>query len=199
MMPASETVARGTEPKPVTPQPPEASQDIVEDTFCDDMIALIPSLRAFARGLCRNRDLADDLVQEAMMRGWAAQKTFTPGTNLRAWMFTILRNHFYGLARKKKRETELDPEVAEQTLVQKATQEDGLNLDDVDRAMARLPAHQAEILWLIAGAGLSYEEAASVVGCTMGTVKSRLNRARAAVREIIEDPGRVELTPRHVA
>lgn len=162
----------------------EAPEDFAG--FRDDMVALIPSLRAFARGLCRNRDLADDVVQEAMMRAWAARETFRPGSNFRAWMFTILRNEFFSVVRKRKRETSLDPEFAEATLVQEATQEGGLHLDDVDRAMAKLPAHQAEVLWLIAGAGLSYDEAASVVGCGIGTVKSRLNRARAAVRDMID-------------
>jgi RNA polymerase sigma-70 factor (ECF subfamily) len=101
-------------------------------------------------------------------------------------MFTILRNEFYSVARKRKREAPLDPQFAEETLVQQATQEGGLHLDDIDRAMALLPAHQAEILWLIGGAGLSYEDAAEVVGCGMGTVKSRLNRARAAIKDIID-------------
>jgi RNA polymerase sigma-70 factor (ECF subfamily) len=167
-----------------------------QDNFRDDMIALIPSLRAFARGLCRDRTLADDLVQEAVMRAWAAQDSFTPGSNFRAWMFTILRNHFFGVARKAKRETSLDPEFAEQTMVQQATQEHGLALEDVDRAMAQLPPHQAEILWLIAGAGLTYEDAAEVVGCGIGTVKSRLNRARAAVKTILEGPSDATLVPR---
>lgn len=167
--------------------------DCIEDAeleavavFRNDMLALIPSLRAFARGLCRNRDLADDVVQEAMMRAWAARETFKPGSNFRAWMFTIVRNEFFSVVRKRKRETSLDPEFAAATLIQEATQEGGLHLDDVDQAMAKLPAHQAEVLWLIAGAGLSYDEAAVVVGCGIGTVKSRLNRARTAVREMID-------------
>lgn len=159
------------------------------DQFRSDMVRLIPSLRAFARGLCRNPDLADDLTQEAMMRAWASRQTFTPGTNFRAWMFRILRNHYYGASRKLRRETSLDPEMAERTLVQAATQEQSLHLDDVDAAMAKLPAHQAEVLWLIAGAGMSYDDAADIVGVGIGTIKSRLNRARIGIKAIIDgDP-----------
>lgn len=164
----------------------EAQTDDDYEQFRSDMVRLIPSLRAFARGLCRNPDLADDLTQEAMMRAWASRHTYTPGTNFRAWMFRVLRNHFYGAAKKLRRETSLDPEVAERTLVQEATQEHALHVDDVDTAMAKLPEHQAEVLWLIAGAGMSYEDAADIVGVGIGTIKSRLNRARAAIKSIIE-------------
>lgn len=162
------------------------SADDDYEQFRRDMVRLVPSLRAFARGLCRNPDTADDLVQEAMLKAWSSRHTFTPGTNFRAWMYRILRNHYYTAARKARRETALDPEVAERTLVQAATQEHALHLEDVDAAMARLPAHQAEILWLIAGAGMSYEDAAEVMGVGIGTVKSRLNRARIAVKALVE-------------
>src|SRR3546814_20367979 len=84
--------------------------------FRDQLVALLPSLRAFARGLCGWRDMADDMVQDAMLRGWAARASFTPGTNFRAWMFMILRNQFYTTLRKDKRMTSWDPEVAERVL-----------------------------------------------------------------------------------
>lgn len=154
--------------------------------FKAQMVALIPALRAFARGLCRDRVLADDLVQEAMMRAWASRHTFITGSNFRAWMFIILRNHYYAGAKKRSRYTVWDPEAAERVLVQDATQEAGLHVEDVNRAMQRLPEQQREILLLVAGAGLSYEEAAEVAGCNIGTVKSRLNRGRAAIKALIE-------------
>lgn len=156
------------------------------DQFKSDMVALIPPLRAFARGLCRDRVLADDLVQEAMMRAWASRHTFIPGSNFRAWMFIILRNHYYSGSKKRSRYTVWDPEAAERVLVQEATQEDRLHVADVSRAMLQLPEQQREILLLVAGAGLSYEEAADVTGCNIGTVKSRLNRGRAAVKALID-------------
>ena len=156
------------------------------DTFKAQMVALIPALRAFARGLCRDRVLADDLVQEAMMRAWASRHTFVQGTNFRAWIFMILRNHYYSGAKKRARYTVWDPEAAERILVQDATQESGLHVSDVMAAIHRLPEQQREILLLVAGAGLSYEEAAAVTGANIGTVKSRLNRGRAGVKALLE-------------
>ncbi|AWW74278.1 RNA polymerase subunit sigma-70 [Erythrobacter sp. KY5] len=155
--------------------------------FKKDMVALVPSLRAFARGLCRNRDLADDLAQEAMTRAWAARETYIPGSNFKAWMFTILRNEFYNSLRKSKRETSLEPEQAERALIQQATQENGIHVSDVERTMSRLPSQQAEALWLVAGAGMSYEEAAIIVGTNIGTVKSRVSRARETMRVFMGD------------
>lgn len=160
-----------------------SEQDLAD--FKSQMVALIPSLRAFARGLCRDREMADDVVQEAMMRAWASRNTFSPGTNFRAWMFQILRNQFYTSIRKNSRMTAWDPEAAERILVQEPTQEAGLHVDDVNTALLQLPAQQREILLLVAGAGLSYEDAAVVAGCSVGTVKSRLNRGRAAIRALI--------------
>jgi RNA polymerase sigma-70 factor (ECF subfamily) len=168
----------------------EADAPLVEadhdEEFKAQMVALIPRLRAFARGLCRDADLGDDIAQEAMMRAWSSRDTFRPGSNFRAWMFMIVRNHFYTTAAKRSLTVVWDPEAAERLLVQAPTQEDGLHLDDVNRAMARLPDKQREMLLLIAGAGVSYEEASEIAGCSMGTVKSRLNRARIAIRELID-------------
>jgi RNA polymerase sigma-70 factor, ECF subfamily len=161
----------------------QSDQDLAD--FKNQMVALIPSLRAFARGLCRDREMADDVVQEAMMRAWASRNTFSPGTNFRAWMFQILRNQFYTSIRKNSRMTAWDPEAAERILVQEPTQEAGIHVDDVNTALLQLPSQQREILLLVAGAGLSYEDAAVVAGCSVGTVKSRLNRGRAAIKAII--------------
>ena len=164
------------------------------DDFKAQMVALIPALRAFARGLCRDRTLADDLVQEAMMRAWASRHTFTMGTNFRAWMFMILRNHYFSGSKKRARYTVWDPEAAERILVQDATQESGLHVNDVMGAIHRLPEQQREVLLLVAGAGLSYEEAADVTGANIGTIKSRLNRGRAAVKAMLEND-RPEIAP----
>lgn len=157
------------------------------DPFRAQMVAIIPSLRAFARSLCGNRDLADDLAQEAMMRAWAARDSFTPGTNFKAWMFIILRNVFYTTIRKNARMTAWDPQAAERILVTPATQHVGIDLQDVERALARLPAEQREMLILVMTESMSYEEAAAVAGCAVGTVKSRIARGRAALQRILDE------------
>lgn len=159
------------------------------DEFKEQMIALIPSLRAFARGLCGNRDLADDLAQEAMARAWAARESFAMGTNFRAWMFMIVRNQFYTTIRKNSRMSTWDPEAAERLLVTPATQHVGIDLADVEKALGKLPAEQREMLLLVAAGGMSYEEAAEVTGCALGTVKSRIARGRTALARLIDGDG----------
>lgn len=162
--------------KPATPEFRRQLQDI------------IPSLRAFARGLCGNREQADDLAQEAMMRAWAARDSFEPGSNFRAWMFMILRNHFYSTIRKNSRMTSWDPEAAERILVQEPSQQHAIHVSDVEKALQRLPAQQREVLLLVGAGGASYEEAAEIVGCALGTVKSRLARGRTALATMINGP-----------
>lgn len=165
-------------------QKPAADSSDTE-AFREQLLAVIPALRGFARGLCGNRELADDMAQDAMMRAWAAQTSFTPGTNFRAWIFMILRNQFYTTIRRNSRMVSWDPEVAERVLVAEAAQQDGLNLQDVQTAMQKLPVEQREVLILIGANGLSYEEAAEVMGCAIGTIKSRLARGRAALATLI--------------
>jgi RNA polymerase sigma-70 factor (ECF subfamily) len=167
------------------PYPSDAC-DISAPRFTADMAEALPALRRFARSLCRQGDMADDLVQETMIRAWASRHTFLPGSKFRPWLFTILRNQFYTTMRKRNRLVPWEPEAAERILVQEPEQEARLHLDDVAGALAQLPASQREMLVLIAGAGLSYEEAAVVADCKIGTVKSRINRGRAAIRAIIE-------------
>jgi RNA polymerase sigma-70 factor, ECF subfamily len=156
--------------------------------FRDQLVALLPSLRAFSRGLCGNRDMADDLAQDTMMRAWAARESYTQGSNFRAWMFMIMRNQFYTTIRKNARMTSLDPEVAERVLVVAPAQQNGINVADVAKALQQLPAEQREVLLLIGANGMSYEEAAEVIGCAMGTVKSRLARGRTALTRLIDGP-----------
>jgi RNA polymerase sigma-70 factor, ECF subfamily len=161
--------------------------------FRDNLVAIIPSLRSFARGLCGNRELADDLAQDAMTRAWAARSSFQPGTNFRAWMFMILRNQFYTTLRKNSRIVSWDPELAERTLVMDANQHDRINVADVAAALQKLPAEQREVLMLIGANGVSYEEAATIMGCAIGTIKSRLARGRIALAALID--GKDDLPP----
>jgi len=156
--------------------------------FRDQLVALLPSLRSFARGLCGWRDIADDMVQDAMLRGWAARASYTPGTNFRAWMFMILRNQFYTTIRRDKRMTSWDPEVAERMLVEAPAQQHAIHAADVAKALQQLPAEQREVLLLIGANGASYEEAADIVGCAIGTIKSRLARGRKALALLIDGP-----------
>lgn len=163
--------------------PAEVEADII---FRNLLVALIPSLRSFARGLCGGREMADDLAQDAMTRAWAARASFTPGTNFRAWMFMILRNQFYTTIRNNNRMVSCDPEIAERVLVQAPNQQDAIHIADVAKAMQALPAEQREVLLLIGASGVSYIEAAEIVGCAVGTVKSRLARGRKAIAVLLD-------------
>lgn len=157
-----------------------------DQVFRDDMVRLLPALRSFTRGLCGRLDFADDLAQDAMMRGWAARSSFAPGTNFRAWMFRIARNQFYTSIRKDRMWTSWDPEWAEQALVSPPAQQHAIHLADVLSALQTLPAQQREVLLLVGANGVAYEEAAEVIGCAVGTVKSRLARGRRALSLIID-------------
>jgi RNA polymerase sigma-70 factor (ECF subfamily) len=145
-----------------------------------------PHLRAFARALCGCRDRADDLAQETMLRAWAARDRYAAGTNFKAWTFTILRNHFYSEARRSRFHGEYDEGVAERTLRAPASQESALELSDVLRALSAIPDTYREALILVAAGNLSYEEVAEICGIALGTVKSRVCRARAMLSQVIE-------------
>jgi RNA polymerase sigma-70 factor (ECF subfamily) len=168
----------------------ELEADVV---FRDQLVAIVPALRSFARGLCGWRDIADDLAQEAITRAWAARDSYTPGTNFRAWIFVILRNQFYSTIRKDSRMTSWDPEVAERLLVEAPAQQDGIHVSDVAKALQKLPTEQREVLLLIGASGASYEEAAEIIGCAIGTIKSRLARGRKALSQLIDGPGEDEM------
>ncbi len=146
----------------------------------------LSDLRAFARSLADSRAEADDLVQEAVLKGWAARESYQPGTNARAWLFTILRNAYYSQKRKAGREVE-DPEgIISGNVRVPAEQTAKLELDEFRRALATLPADQREALILIGASGFSHDEAAEIMGCAVGTVKSRVSRARTALSELFD-------------
>lgn len=159
--------------------------DQVTDDIQDDLVALIPHMRAFARSLCRDRTQADDLAQEALAHAWRCRQSYAPGTNLKAWVFTIVRNQFYSEKRRSWRVTQLDSKHAEETLVAVNSPTAALELDDVRRAMLELPVLQREALTLVAVAGLPYQEAARICGCAEGTIKSRVCRARRELTRIL--------------
>jgi RNA polymerase sigma-70 factor (ECF subfamily) len=159
----------------------------------NELIEALPMLRAFARSLSGNRDRADDLVQETVMRALANRDKFQEGTNLHAWLVTILRNQFYSEGRKRRREVE-DAEGAHAArLADIGSQQSHLELEDFLRAMQLLPDEQREALVLIGASGFSYEEAAEICEVRVGTVKSRVSRARARLEEILG--GSVPLPP----
>ena len=157
-----------------------------DDTFKADLVAFIPHMRAFARSLCRDPSEAEDIAQDALASAWAKQSSFTPGTNLKAWLFMIVRNRFYSGKRRDWRSTALDPEMAERTLLANDNPTAVLELDDLRRALARLSDDQREALILVGAGGLSYEEASEVCGVAVGTVKSRVSRARSTLAAIYE-------------
>ncbi|MBH0237264.1 sigma-70 family RNA polymerase sigma factor [Methylobrevis albus] len=153
--------------------------------FRDGLLAEIPSLRAFAISLCGKLDRADDLVQETLMKAWAANASFTEGTNLRAWLFTILRNVYFSQLRRTRREVEDADGKHAATLSVVGEQHARLDLGDFKEALAKLPPDQREVLTLIGASGFSYEEAAEICGVPVGTIKSRLNRARARLTALL--------------
>ena len=163
----------------------------------DEMLATIPSLRAFAFSLCGNGDRADDLVQETLMKAWINQASFTQGTSMSAWLFTILRNVFYSEYRKRRREVEDAEGTMAARLVSVPEQNGHMDLQDLRTALQKLPPEQREALILVGGSGFAYEEAAQICGCALGTLKSRVNRARTAIAALMSietsgDVGRPE-------
>jgi RNA polymerase sigma-70 factor (ECF subfamily) len=146
----------------------------------------LPALRAFARTLARDAARADDLAQETLLKAWSNRDRFQEGTNLRAWLFTILRNTWYSEHRKRRREVEDADGVHAARLAQRPVHDDKLAFKDFQAALAELPADQREALILIGASGLSYEEAAEVCGVRVGTVKSRVSRARARLVEMLD-------------
>jgi RNA polymerase sigma-70 factor (ECF subfamily) len=165
-----------------------ANRDPADDkAFKDELVALIPHLRAFARTLAGEPAAADDLAQDAMMKAWDARASFQMGTNMKAWTFMILRNQFYSEKRRSWRQSQLDQEAAERTLVAVDNPEAPVALDELRLGLGMLPAEQREALILVGAGGFAYEEAAEICGCAVGTVKSRVSRARRALHAILDD------------
>lgn len=164
------------EPTSTTEVPSPHAHD--DAAFKSDLVALIPHLRAFGRSLAGDASLGDDLAQDALAKSWNARRSFQQGTNMKAWTFMILRNQFFSDRRRAWRQVQLDQEAAERTLVAVDDPSTALALDDIRLAMASLPAEQREALILVGAGGFSYEEAAAIGGCAVGTVKSRVSRAR---------------------
>ena len=158
----------------------------MEAQFKKELVSLIPHLRAFARTLAGNPTAADDLAQDAMMKAWDARASYQMGTNMKAWTFMILRNQFYSEKRRSWRQTQLDQEAAERTLVAVDDPEAPVALDELRLGLGMPPPEQREALILVGAGGFAYEEAAEICGCAVGTVKRRVSRARRALQGILE-------------
>ena len=162
----------------------------------EELIEHLPAMRAFAFSLSHNASSADDLVQDAVVKAWDNFDKFQTGTNLRAWLFTILRNTYYSQHRKRRREVE-DPEgIMAASMSQKPDHDGRLAMTDFREAFAQLTAEQREVLVLVGAEGFSYEEAADMCNCAVGTIKSRANRARKRLAELmhLDDDSELEMT-----
>ena len=164
----------------------------------DELVAHIPAMRAFALSLTRNSATSDDLVQDTLVKAWTNIDKFQVGTNMRAWLFTILRNTFYSDRRKLKREVaDVDGMIAE-SVAEKPAHDGRLQLDAFMKAFNELPAEQREALSLVGAQGFAYEEASELCGVAVGTIKSRVNRARKRLAELMDfdEDDALEMTDR---
>ncbi len=159
------------------------------------MLSAVPSLRAFAISLSGNIDRADDLVQETLLRAIANINSFQPGTNMSAWMFTILRNLFRSEYRKRRREVEDTDGSYAESLKSHPEQASRLEFQEFRTALSKLPPDQREALILVGASGFSYEEAANICGCAVGTIKSRVNRARTRLADLLAIEGSEDFGP----
>ncbi len=159
------------------------------------LLAALPRLRAFAMSLCGQSDQADDLVQEALVKAWAHLSSFEPGTNMAAWLYTILRNEFYTRFRKRRYEVDDPDGMLAARLATAPAQESHMQFLDFRAALYKLAPEQREALMLVGASGLSYEDAAEICACAVGTMKSRVNRARNKLASMLS----MEDTDRFVA
>lgn len=171
-------VERRHEPAPLSQANPKGS-------FRELLVAEIPNLRAFGASLSGSMHLADDLVQDTLLKAWSHSGSFAEGTNIRAWLFTILRNTYYSFYRKRGREVQDTDGLYSNRVAVPADQDGALDLADLRKALAKLPEEQREALIMVGATGLSYEEAANICGVAIGTVKSRMNRGRARLAELL--------------
>jgi RNA polymerase sigma-70 factor, ECF subfamily len=157
-----------------------------DNVFKTELLRTAPSLRAFAISLAGSVDKSNDLLQETLMKAWAHRDSFQLGTNLKAWLYTILRNEFYSSLRKNRLEVEDADGKYAATLGTLPNQESRLDLQDMNRALQQLPTDQREALLLVTASDLSYEEAAEICKVAVGTIKSRVNRARNKLAELLD-------------
>ena len=163
--------------------------------FKRELLSILPSLRAFAVSLSGQHDKADDLVQDTIMKAWAKQNSFEIGTNMKAWLFTILRNEFFSQMRKKGREVQDSEGVFTENLAVHPSQYGSLDLQDFRKALDQLPDDQKEAIILIGASGFSYEDTAEICGCAVGTIKSRVSRARTRLQELLGVNGQSDYGP----
>lgn len=157
-----------------------------ETEWRNEVVAMIPALRAFAWSLSHNGSDADDLVQDTLIKAWSNRDKFEPGTNLRAWLFTILRNTYYTQVIRRRREVRDETGEYANNMRTPPTQDWSIAMRALQAGLAQLPDEHREALILVGAAGLSYEEAAEICGCALGTIKSRVNRARARLLKIMD-------------
>jgi RNA polymerase sigma-70 factor (ECF subfamily) len=169
---------------------------VVDPVLRDQLLGAVPSLRAFAYSLTNSWDRTDDLVQDTLTRAWGRLDQFEHGTNLNAWLFTILRNVFYSQHRKRRREVEDPDGVYAGRLRTHAEQSSHLDFEDFRKALAKLNPNQREALLLVGAEGLSYEEAAEICAVPVGTLKSRVNRAREKLSQLLEVRNRPKTSDR---
>ncbi|MEP3442345.1 MAG: RNA polymerase sigma factor [Sulfitobacter sp.] len=162
----------------------------------DELVDHLPAMRAFAISLTRNSATADDMVQDTLVKAWTNIEKFEVGSNMRAWLFTILRNTYYSSRRKAKREVADVDGVFTEALAEKPAHDGHLQMNDFRDALGKLKDEQREALMLIGASGFSYEEAAEMCGVAVGTIKSRTNRARAQIAELmgLNDDEAMEMT-----
>jgi RNA polymerase sigma-70 factor (ECF subfamily) len=151
----------------------------------ESLVATMPNLRAFAISLCGDEHTANDLVQETLLKAWANGDKFENGTNLKAWLFTILRNSYFSRLRGTRREINDEDGAAAAQLSTHPEQHGHMDMQDFLQALGELSADQREALLLVGAEGFSYEEAAEICGCAVGTIKSRVNRARSRLAELM--------------